>query len=194
MRTLVGALVEDMVDAARRLAAHSPSQRLDPPLTVVLDETANYPLGSLPALMSDGGGSGICTLAVLQSLAQARDRWGRDAAGAIWDAAIVKLILGGCANADDLADLSRLIGDREVREWSETRTGGAIPSSTSTSTRRRPILEPADLRRLPLGYGLLLLRSAAPIMLRVTPWIARRDAAELAAGRAHFENPDRGHA
>lgn len=132
-------------------------------------------------------------LAVLQSLAQARDRWGRDAAGAIWDAAIVKLVLGGSANADDLADLSCLIGDREVREWSETRTGSATPASTSSSTRRRPILEPADLRRLPLGHG-LLLRSDAPIMLRLTLETARRDAAELAAGRAHFEQPDRGDA
>ncbi len=66
--------------------------------------------------MSDGGGSGITTLAVLQSLAQARDRWGREATGAIWDAAIVKVILGGSANADDLAAISRLVGDREVRE------------------------------------------------------------------------------
>lgn len=188
--TLVAALVEDMVDAARRLAARSPSQRLDPPLTVVLDEAANYPLGSLPALMSDGSGSGICTLAVLQSLAQARDRWGKDAAGAIWDAAIVKLVLGGSANADDLADLSRLIGDHDVREWSETRAGAAMATSTSSSLRRRPIMEPADLRRLPLEHGLLLLRSAAPIMIRLTPWTARRDAAQLAASRAQFEHPE----
>ncbi len=75
--------------------------------------------------MSEGGGSGITTMAVLQSLAQARDRWGREAAQAIWDSAIVKVVLGGSANADDLADLSRLIGEREVREWSETRRGGS---------------------------------------------------------------------
>lgn len=188
--TLVAALVEDMVDTARRLAARSAGQRLDPPLTVVLDEAANYPLASLPALMSDGGGSGICVLAVLQSLAQARDRWGREAASAIWDAAIVKLVLGGSANADDLADLSRLIGDREQLEWSETRTGSGLTTSTSSSLQRRPILDPADLRRLPLGHGLLLLRSAAPIMLRLTPWTARRDAAELAAARGSFESPE----
>ena len=185
--TLVAALIEDMVDTARRSAARAPGQRLDPPLALVLDEAANYPLPSLASLMSEGGGSGICTLAVLQSLAQARDRWGREAAGAIWDAAIVKLILGGSANADDLADLSRLIGERDVREWSETRQGTGMPASTSSSLRRRPILEPSDIRRLPIGSGLLLLRSAPPIALRLQPWSARRDATELRAAKAAFE-------
>ncbi|MGH9073110.1 MAG: TraM recognition domain-containing protein [Acidimicrobiales bacterium] len=52
---------------------------------MVLDEGTNYPLPSLPSLISEGGGSGITTLAVLQFLAQARDRWGREAAQAIWD-------------------------------------------------------------------------------------------------------------
>ncbi len=187
--SLVAALVEDMIDAARRLAAKAPGQRLDPPLTLVLDEAANYPLSSLPSLMSEGGGSGICTLAVLQSLAQARDRWGREAAGAVWDAAIVKLVLGGSANADDLADLSRLIGDRDVREWSETRQHAGIPSSMSSSLHRRAVLEPAQIRLLPVGMGLLLLRSAPPIALRLQPWTARSDAATLRAAQAAFEAP-----
>jgi type IV secretory pathway TraG/TraD family ATPase VirD4 len=187
--TLVAALIEDVIDAARRLAAGSPGQRLDPPVALVLDEAANYPLPSLPALVSEGGGSGITTLAVLQSLSQARDRWGREAAGTIWDSAIVKIVLGGSANADDLADLSRLIGDKEVKEWSETVQDGAGGRSTSSSTRRRPILEPSEIRRLPIGHGLLLLRSARPIMMKLQPWTARRDAGDLVAARRLFEDP-----
>jgi len=187
--TLVAALIEDVIDAARRIGAGSPGQRLDPPVALVLDEAANYPLPSLPSLMSEGGGSGVTTLAVLQSLAQARDRWGREAAGAIWDSAIVKIVLGGSANADDLADLSRLIGEKEVREWSETVHAGAGGRSVSSSTRWRPILEPSEIRRLPIGHGLLLLRSAKPIMMRLRPWTARRDADNLAATRRLFEVP-----
>ncbi len=117
---LVSALIEDVVNVARRLAAGSPGSRLDPPLGLILDEAANYPLPSLAALMSEGGGTGITTLAVLQTLAQARHRWGRDEAQAIWDSSIAKLILGGGSDADDLADLSRMIGDRTVRERSES--------------------------------------------------------------------------
>ena len=80
---------------------------------MILDEAANYPLPSLPSLMSEGGGTGICTVVVLQSLAQARHVWGEHAASAVWDAAIVKVVLGGGSNARDLDDLSRLIGHRD---------------------------------------------------------------------------------
>jgi type IV secretion system protein VirD4 len=72
---LVAAFVEDITETARSLAARSPGARLDPPLLLALDEIANLtPLPSLPQLMAEGGGSGITTLAVLQSLAQARNR------------------------------------------------------------------------------------------------------------------------
>jgi type IV secretory pathway TraG/TraD family ATPase VirD4 len=184
---LVAALIEDLIDGARRLAARCAGQRLDPPLALILDEAANYPLPSLPSLMSEGGGSGITTVAVLQSLAQARDRWGPDAAGAIWDSAIAKVLLGGSANADDLADISRLIGETEVREVSQTYGPGPSGQSTSTSLRYRPILEPSELRRLPIGVGLLLLRSAPPIMMRLKAWTARPDATALRSARARWE-------
>jgi type IV secretion system protein VirD4 len=185
---LVAALVEDVIDSARMVAAESSGSRLDPPLAVLLDEAANYPLPSLPGLMSEGGGSGIATLAVLQSLAQARDRWGREAAGAIWDAAIVKIMLGGSANADDLADLSRLIGERPVTEHSETAGGWGSGRSISTSLRERPILDPAAIRQIDIGHGLLLLRSAPPIMLSLKPWTKRRDAEQLDRERNRFEH------
>lgn len=171
---LVAAFVEDVVDAARRLAAASPAARLDPPLAVILDEAANYPLASLPSLMSDGGGSGITTVVVLQSLAQARARWGQQDAQAIWDAAIVKLVLGGSANADDLRDLSALMGTREeTRVHTSRGTDGRI--STSTSTHEKPVLDTSRLRTLPFGTAVLLLRTAPPILLQLDPWTARRD-------------------
>ena len=185
--TLVAALIEDLIDAARRLAGRSPRQRLDPPLALLLDEAANYPLPSLPSLMSEGGGSGITTMAVLQSLAQARDRWGTDAARAIWDSAIVKMVLGGSSDADDLSDLSRLVGERAVTEWSETRHGNRMDRSMSSTVRYRPILEPAQLRVLDFGTGLLLLRSAPPIMMTLTAWTDRPDARRLISDEQAWE-------
>jgi len=186
---LISALVEDLVDVARRLAASSPGARLDPPLALVLDEAANYPLPSLGALMSEGGGSGIPTMVVLQSLAQARDRWGRETAGAIWDSATAKVILPGSSNADDLADISRLLGEREQAEQSQSQQVGLGGGgrSISTSVRRQAILDPSAIRTLKSGHGLLLLRSAPPIMLTLQPWIARRDAGQLKAQRTALE-------
>jgi len=189
--TLVAALIEDVIDVARRLAAASPGARLDPPLALLLDEAANYPLPSLPSLISEGGGSGITTLAVLQSLAQARDRWGREAGGAIWDSAIVKVVLGGSANSDDLAGISRLVGDREVKETTQMHGDGPGGSSVSISVRHLPILEPSAIRQIPVGEALLLMRSAPPIMMMLRPWTDRPDAKELAGDQRAFETAAR---
>jgi len=183
---LVAALIEDIVEAARRRAAASPGARLDPPLAVILDEAANYPLPSLPSLMSDGGGTGITTFVVLQSLAQARARWGQHEAAAIWDAAIAKLILGGSGNADDLRDLVSLIGTRKERRASES-WGADRRRTVSTSIHEVPILDTGRLRTLPFGRAVLLLRSAPPILLHLRPWTRRGDADDLAAHRAEVE-------
>jgi len=183
---LVGAFLEDVLEVARRKAAGSPGSRLDPPLSMILDEAANYPLPSLASLMSDGGGSGIATTVVLQSLAQARAVWGEHAASAIWDAAIVKLILGGGSNARDLDDLSKLIGTRP-KDVTSRSTGHDGRHSTSTSMSEVPILTPAELRTLPFGSAVLLMRSAPPIALTLSPWTKRNDAKSLTAARQDLE-------
>ena len=159
-----------------------------PPLLLALDEIANLtPLPSLPSLMAEGGGTGITTLAVLQSLAQARNRWGEHAADTLWDAATVKLVLGGLGKYRDLDDVARLIG--ETDEFVETRTRArAGDRSTSTSIRTVPVLPASALRTLPLGTGVLLLRQARPAVVDLTPWTRRPDAARLWADQAVVEH------
>jgi type IV secretory pathway TraG/TraD family ATPase VirD4 len=175
---LVSALVEDILDVARHLAAASPGARLDPPITVMLNEIGNLaPLPSLPTLMSEGGGTGICTWAILQSLAQARHRWGEQAAATVWDACTTKIVLGGGANATDLRDLSALIGDRDETTWAETR-GGDGTRSRSSSLRRVPVLDPGRLRTLPFGSAVLLLRSVPPAVVKLHRWSDRQDKAD----------------
>lgn len=170
---IVAAFIEDVVEASRRIAATSPGGRLDPPLALVLDEVANIsPLPSLPSLVSEGGGSGITTYVVLQSLAQARSRWGAEDAQTIWDAAIVKVVLGGGGNADDLRDLSALVGERDETTTSVSRSAGA-GRSTSESVRRVAILPPDAIRTLPFGRAILLHRAARPIILSMIPWTKR---------------------
>jgi len=184
---LVAALVEDIVETARHLAAASPGARLDPPLLLALDEIANLsPLPSLPTLMSEGGGSGITTLPVLQSLAQAWSRWNENAATVIWDAAIVKIILGGGSHTRDLTDISTLLGERdELTSSTSTDQGGG--KSWQQSVRRVPIV-PADvLRTLPFGTAIVLLRTARPIVTTLAPWTSRPDAGQLREDRAAVE-------
>lgn len=184
---LVAAFVEDLVETARRMAARSPGARLDPPLLLALDEIGNLaPLPSLPTLMAEGGGTGITTMPVLQSLAQARDKWSEDQAAAIWDASIAKIVLGGASNSRDLQDLSTLMGERD--EFTDSVTLGDYGSRTNQrSVRRVPIMPPDRIRTLPFGTGVVLLRSAPPIVTDLHPWPKRPDAAGLLRDRAEIE-------
>jgi type IV secretory pathway TraG/TraD family ATPase VirD4 len=168
------------------LDAASPGARIDPPLSMILDEAANYPLPSLASLMSEGGGTGITTMVVLQSLAQARAVWGEHEAAAIWDAASVKLILGGGSNARDLEDLSKLIGRRDERQYSQSLAADGR-RSTSSSTREVPVMDTSRLRMLPFGTAVLMLRAARPIALSMTSWTQRPDAEQLQRSRRRLE-------
>ncbi|KAA9110361.1 TraM recognition domain-containing protein [Microbacterium proteolyticum] len=184
---LVSAFVEDLVETARHLAATSPGARLDPPLLLALDEIGNLaPLPSLPTLMAEGGGTGITTMPVLQSLAQAREKWGENAAAAIWDASIVKIVLGGASGSRDLQDLSTLIGERDETTHSDT-IGDRGSRSSQRSVRRVAVMPPETIRTLPFGTGITLLRSAPPIVTDLRSWTSREDAATLKADRAEIE-------
>ncbi|WP_022890208.1 TraM recognition domain-containing protein [Agromyces italicus] len=184
---LVAALIEDLVETARRMAARMPRARLDPPLLLALDEIGNLaPLPSLPTLMAEGGGTGITTMPVLQSLAQARMKWSDNAANAMWDSSIVKVFLRGSSAARDLHDLSTLIGDRDEATDSST-IGDRGSRSSQRSVRRVPILPPEQIRMLPDDTGLIMLRAAPPLITRLRPWESRPDAERLRADRLEIE-------
>ncbi|WP_406566376.1 TraM recognition domain-containing protein [Acaricomes phytoseiuli] len=85
--------------------------------------------------MTEGGGTEITTMPVLQSLAHAREKWSNNATETIWDASIVKIILSSTPNSLDLQNLT-----------------------TQRSIRRMAIM-PADvIHTLAIGTGVILLR------------------------------------
>ncbi len=103
------ALTAAIVEVARELGRDA--GRLRPPLLLALDEAVNVaPIPRLEQLLSTGGGSGIQTIVVLQSLAAARNAWGRELGDALLDFNNAKIVLGGLSDADDLQDLSTLLG------------------------------------------------------------------------------------
>ena len=88
------------------------------------------------------------------SLAQAREKCSENAASAIWDASIVKIVLGGASNSKDLHDLTTLIGERD--EVTDSTTVGDHGSrSAQRSIRRVPIMPPDTIRTLPFGTALV---------------------------------------
>jgi len=183
---LITALIEDLAERALAIAARSPHGRIDPPLTLFLDEAANIaPLASLPNLLSAGGGSGICTLVVLQSLAQARARWGTDRADAIWDASTVRVVLGGLGHADDLTRISRLAGEIDEEVGSASR--GAGGTTWSTSLRQRAVLPLERIRSLEPGRALVLHRRTPPVEAVLDPWWRQPCAKRITAALAEAD-------
>ncbi|MFJ2937348.1 type VI secretion protein [Streptomyces sp. NPDC087219] len=73
---LLTALAASVVEHGRRMAARSSDGRLDPPMTLVLDDVAAVaPLPQLPELLTTGHTQGLPTLALMRSPEQARTRW-----------------------------------------------------------------------------------------------------------------------
>ena len=173
---IVSAFADDLIATATQIAAGLPGGRLDPPLGLFLDEVANIvPLPQLPGLMSFSGGTGIFVTAVLQSLAQARNRWGHDAAAMLWGAATVKAVLGGLAG-EDLREVSELSG--EYRETVISWQRGHGGSSLSSSLQDRKTATPEQVRTLSAQ------RREALIIHATTP-------AVLTRMTRHYEGPDR---
>jgi hypothetical protein len=73
---LLTALASHVVEHGRRMAARSSDGRLDPPMTLVLDDVAAVaPLPQLPELLTSGQAQGLPTLALLRSQEQFNSRW-----------------------------------------------------------------------------------------------------------------------
>lgn len=184
----LSAVLDDIVEVARIRALASPGSRLPHPLGLILDEIVNmFRWGNLPRIMADGGGRGICTFVVLQALSQAETAWSRAEADTIWAAATAKVILGGASHVDHLRDIEALLGTRVTRRtnrsWS-TRDSG---HSTSEHRERVPLMSVDEIRRMPHNTGLLAYRNRRGVLLELTGWDERRDAADIRTTKAATE-------
>ncbi len=180
---LVSALVESLIDVARRRrpTASISGGPTAPVLGLFLDEAAQIaPIPSLPSVIADGGGSGITTMVVLQSLSQARYRWGVHATDAMWNASTAKIIFGGLAEDDELERISRLCGEHDEETHSISRGKGH--STETVGTRKARVVPASELRQMPPGEVLLLYRRLAPVRARMAPWWQRSCADRIRAG------------
>jgi type IV secretory pathway TraG/TraD family ATPase VirD4 len=170
MAPIITALIETIVNEAKQRAARSQTRRLAPPLGLFLDECANIaPLPSLPQLVTDGAGQGITTMMVLQSLGQARARWGADGTAALWDGCTVKVVLGGLADTRDLETISRMCGDVDVEVHG--RSYDAAGQQTRTfSQQRLPAFTSGQVRTLRRWHGLLFYEELRPIETALPGW------------------------
>ena len=139
------------------------------PVTLVLDEVANIaPLPDLPAMVSEGGGQGLLTLACLQDLSQARARWGTAADG-FFSLFGAKVLLPGVGDLRTLEAVSRLAGqgDVAVRSVNTSAWWSGRPSANTTySTRRQDRLPVDQVHSLAPGTALVIAGARPPQPVR----------------------------
>ncbi|WP_427896728.1 TraM recognition domain-containing protein (plasmid) [Kribbella sp. GL6] len=177
---LIAALVAEFARKAREIASTMPQNRLDPSLTLALDEAALICPVPLHRWTADMGGRGITIHYSLQSRAQLRDRWGDEAAGTILNNTATLLVYGGTRDTEDLHAWSTLSGERDV----VVETLDAAGKLTSTTTRREPILAEGTIANLPAGTCMVSKRGMPICLGRTQMAWKRRD-----INRARKANP-----
>jgi hypothetical protein len=182
---LVAALTGHIAREARRIAACQPGGRLDPPLTLALDEAALICPIPLPDWTADMGGRGVHIVAAFQSRAQLITRWGQHGAATTITNAGSVLLFGGTRDRDDLLYWSTLFGDRD-EVVDSTDSAGRV---TGRSSRPVSVFTPAQLSNLPRRTVVVCRKYMPPVIGRATMAWERRDVRAQAtltraAGRA----------
>lgn len=171
MGPLFAALTGLIFERAKLLSQASEHGRLDPPLSLILDEATNICPVPLPQWVSDAGGRGIALTAAIQSPSQLEDRWGRPGRETIEQAA-AWIVLGGLTVQADLEAISAMLGHRD-----EPTPRDRHPKAhrDPRQMRRVPVLAPDEIRRLKDRHALVVWRNARPVETKLQPVWRRRD-------------------
>ncbi len=176
---LVVGLIEELVHAT--YDRHDQGARL----LLALDELANVaPLPRLAAIVSEGGGQGVLTLACLQDLSQARSRWGAAADGFL-SLFPTTVVLGGIADRSTLEMLRHLAG-RTMEPTPTTQYGPrGRQAGRSTSWVERDRASISELAQGRPGHAIAL--DAAKRMR----WVGLTPAHEDVRFRGYLERSER---
>ncbi|MFI5712944.1 type IV secretory system conjugative DNA transfer family protein [Kribbella sp. NPDC051620] len=185
---LVTSLTADLARRAEQIAAGLPGQRLDPFLTMVLDEAALICLIPLDKWSGDFGSRGICMHIAAQSRAQLRKRFGDAATGSLLTNTATKVVFGGSGDDDDLKYWSTLAGERDEPAITRDRATG----SKQESLRRTPVLTPGQVGELRARQMLVISNNMPPVVVKTRMYYqtwdvrAERYAAKAQAARVWF--------
>jgi len=168
---LITALTGHIAREARRIAARQPGGRLDPPLTLALDEAKLISPVPLESWTADMGGRGVTILAAFQSRAQVIDRWGATGAATILGNAGAVMVFGSGKDFEDLSHWSHLAGERDEPVVT-TDDHGKV---TSRTVRKVPVLSAAQIGNLPEFRVVIFRRGLLPVIGRVARTWKRRD-------------------
>jgi type IV secretion system protein VirD4 len=180
---LVTALTGHIAREARRISGNQAGGRLDPPLTLALDEAALICPVPLDQWTADMGGRNITIHVAVQSWAQLKQKYGDAGAASIVNNTATLMIYGGTRDPDDLAAYVTLVGERDE----DVRTYDHEQKVSTTSTRRVPVLTAAQIAQLPFGKVVIIRRGMPAAIGRVLMAWKRRDVRGIARAKRRTE-------
>lgn len=152
---LFAALASEVHHRAIQLASRMPGGRLDPPLTMVLDELTQICPVPLPGWLADSGGQGISIWTAFHGVSQLRSRWKDAGAQTVLDTTNCRIFLPGLADTETLDKASKLCGQASYRERGEDRH------------TLHDVMRPDMIRQLPAGHALIIRNGHAPVIARL---------------------------
>lgn len=165
---MIDGLMAELDFITRSLAAASPSSRLDPPVTYLLDELGNLEYQGFYQLITAGGGEGRVGVGVFQSKSQL-DQFGEGSTGAtLWDAAVAKIVLPGGGDPKALGEMQDLIG--EAWYGRESHTVGSGEPSAQYSDEERAIFKKGEIRTLENKYAFVFYRNLRCVIAETIPF------------------------
>jgi type IV secretion system protein VirD4 len=172
---LTSAFVAEIAHQARMLASSMPSERLDPFLTMLLDECAVTVKLPLDRWTADMGGRGIAMHMTVQSLSQLEQTWGAAGAGTLKGNIGSLIIFGGGKDADELEMVSKLCGDRWRRVITEdTKILARIAGVQRGEWEKVRVLTAADLMNLDPLQAAVLVRNLGGVFVGRPPIVTDR--------------------
>jgi type IV secretory pathway TraG/TraD family ATPase VirD4 len=158
-------VVNEISSAARR--RQQKMKRCDPPLALILDEVANIaPLPNLRSYMSEGGGTGITTVAFIQNLTQLVSVYGDVKAKDIVSSANVVATFGGTKNMDDLAMFTAMAGNVTVQMGSYDDARNLTGRTDTVQTA----LDATQLANMKDGWIYVRVPGAPVMMVKTIRW------------------------
>jgi type IV secretory pathway TraG/TraD family ATPase VirD4 len=177
---LFTAFLAELKVAAQWVGSNTTAGRLDPPLTMELDEVANVAPIPVSAWASYAAGAGIRLNIYAQSWAQLVDRWGREGAATIWQTAACKMIFTGTSETDLLQMVEKACGKVRLRTHTEYQYDARGKRHPQHRYERVDVLPASEARMIPPGRAIVILDAGRPTILRTEAVWNRRDFKEWA--------------
>ncbi len=181
-RSVLTALVEQILTTAQDTALRRERRRLEPPATAILDELfAGTPVPRLPAIIADSAGRGVLIHWSAQSRSQLDELYGEPGRLQLIDNTLTLTAFPGLKDDKTLEWLSTLAGQHRRRTYQQHSDGLFSAGRGATGEETVPTLRAGDIRTLDRGRVLILHGNLRPILGRTVDVEQRPDWPQLQA-------------